>query len=319
MEPTQNKLTMKLLKNIFLPVLPILLLGLGCIDDDQELGQLSSADQIDFEIIQDFDTDAGGNTVILKNNTPETIALWDYQQGRSTRTQDTVQYPFAGTYTISLTIMTAAGQVNLDPVTIEVTENNLDYVSDPVWTLLTGGPGNEKTWLLDANETGKSKHFSSPTYFVGEENVNSEFDGTNLVWTRACNDPEGTQSVCFIYEPNWENDTWVGTPADYGYMTFNLISGPFVQTDHNGIAGVGTESGTFYLDTDTYTLTLTDATPLSIDWVRNDAESLTSLKLLSITENTMQLAIKTSGKTEYMIENYISKAYSDALDASNGG
>lgn len=302
---------MKNIKRVLALFLSVMLVSISCQEDDHELGEMLDKSEIDFEVIQDFQTDPGGNTVILKNNTQATVSIWDYGTGRSNRQQDTVRFAFKGEYPIKFSAMTAGGIVEFDPVIVEVTEDNLNYVNDPLWTLLSGGPGNEKTWLLDANENGDSKFFTSPAYFSGNENANSEFDGTTLSWTKVCNIPGGPNEVCFTYEPNWKSDTWVASPADYGYMTFSLQGGPFITVDHKGISGLGEQSGTYYLDVNTLELTMTDATAIGIPWAPNDAEDMSKMKLLSLTENTMQLAFKHKTKPEYLIMNYISKEYSD--------
>ncbi len=94
-------------------------------------------------------------------------------------------------------------------------------------------------------------------------------------------------------------------------MTFSLKGGPFIQTDHKGVAGVNTESGTFFLDVNTLTLTTTNATPLTVPYGPTDAVTLNSMRILSLTENTMQLAFKNKSKDEYFVINYLSKEYSD--------
>jgi hypothetical protein len=296
---------------IILPMFLALVLVMSCQDDGHELGAPLDKSEIDFEVTQDFVKDPGGNTVILKNNTPGTVSMWDYGTGRSNRPNEVVQFAFKGDYVIKFSALTAGGVVELDPVTITVTEDNLNYVNDPLWTMLSGGVGHEKTWLLDANAAGESKFFTSPVYFAGEKNVNSEWDGTSLNWTKVCSEPGGADAICFAYEPNYKSDTWVATPADYGSMTFSLIGGPFVTTDHKGISGKGAESGTYFLDVAGRKLTMTDATPLANDWGPNDVVSMNNLVLVSLSENTMQLAAKSKAKPEYLIFNYISKEYSD--------
>lgn len=292
-------------------LLAVMMVVISCQDDDHELGEILTPSEIDFEVTQDLMADPGGNTVILKNNTPGTIPLWDYGTGRSTRQNDTVRFAFKGEYEIRLSVATAGGIVTLDPVTIEVTEDNLNYVNDPLWTLLTGGVGNEKTWVMDANENTESKFFTSPVYFAGMDNAYGTIavDGQSVFWSKECQVPDGPN--CWTYEPNYKSDTWAAPPQDYGFMTFSLKGGPFLKTDHKGVAGVGVESGTFFLDVNTLTLTTTNATPLTVPYGPNDAVTLNSARILSLTDNTMQLAFKHKTKNEYFVINYLSKEYSD--------
>ena len=92
--------------------------------------------------------------MILKFNTPGATPVWNYGTGKSTRAIDTVRYAFQGEYAIDLNVITPGGVVDLEPVTITVTEDNLSYVDDPLWTSLSGGVGESKTWYLDLDENG---------------------------------------------------------------------------------------------------------------------------------------------------------------------
>ena len=284
----------------------------SCQDDSPELGEIPSKSEIDFAVTQDFVKDPGGNTVIMNNSTPGTVSMWDYGTGRSNRANDTVRFAFKGEYVIKFSALTAGGVVELDPITVTVTEDNLNYVNDPLWTLLTGGVGNEKTWLMDANEDIESKFFTSPVYFAGMDNAYGTLaeDGNSLFWSKVCEVTDGVN--CWTYEPNYKSDTWAAAPMDYGTMTFSLDGGPFLNTDHKGVAGVNTESGTFFLDINAKTLTMTDATPLTVAYGPSDAVSVNNnIRVISLTENTMQLAFKNKVKNEYFVINYISKDYSD--------
>ena len=145
---------MKKIFKLFLILLTGIAMFTSCQDDEPVLGERLDKSEVSFDVIQDYTIDGGGNTVILRNNTPGTIPMWDYGTGRSTRAVDTVRFPFQGEYTIKFSVNTAGGIVEMDPVTVVVTEDNLDYVNDPLWTLLTGGVGNEKTWILDNGRCG---------------------------------------------------------------------------------------------------------------------------------------------------------------------
>src|SRR5690606_36607896 len=92
--------------------------------------------------------------VILTNKTPGVVLTWDYGTGRSNKKTETVKYAFKGDYTIKVSAVTEGGIVELDPVTVTVTDDNLNYVNDPLWTALTGGVGNTKTWVLDNGDYG---------------------------------------------------------------------------------------------------------------------------------------------------------------------
>ncbi len=284
---------------------------ISCKKEKNDLDAPLSTSQIKFDVVQDKTVDPGGNTVYLINQTPETLPVWDYGTGKSTRQRDTVRFAFKGTYMIRYTAVTGGGLVEMPPVTIEVTQDNLTYVNDPLWTLLTGGVGKEKTWLLDANANGDKKFFTSPVYFAGQDNAYGSLasGGQSVAWSQVCTNPNGPN--CWTFAPNYTSDTWAADKRDYGFMTFSLKGGPFLTTDHKGVANVTTESGTFFLDANTLTLTTSNATPLYVSYTPNDVVSVFSWRILSLNENTMQLAVKNKTKAEYQVLNYISKTFSD--------
>jgi hypothetical protein len=288
---------MKNIQTIFLTFLAVVMLMLSCqIDDAPELGKPLSPSDISMDIIQERSIDIGGNTVILRNQTPGIVPVWDYETGKSTRQIDTVRYAFKGKYTIKRSALTAGGIVEFPDISIEVTEDNLMYVSDPLWTKLTGGPGNEKTWLLDI----EGKHFDGPLYFFGTDNG----------WEGQCTkDADGD---CWNWSPKYKDNTWLMPSGDYGTMTFKLKGGPFVTVNHLMIPSRGTENGTFYLDGNSEkikTLSLTGATPLHDLNRDNCVAEWGKTRLFSLEENSMQLAVlRTSCEGPcLLVYNYIAK------------
>lgn len=282
---------------LFYMLLALAVLATSCQDDSAELGDKLDPAEIQFDVIQDYETDEGGNTVILQNNTPGTISMWDYGTGKSTRQQDTVRFAFKGTYVIKFSAVTAGGIVPMPDVTIEVTEDNLLYVEDPLWDALSGGPGNEKSWVLDLNADGVSKYFTSPVYFSGDD----------VGWDFACMSEGGD---CWHWDPEWAGNQWIAPAADYGIMTFSLKGGPFVTVEHK-TNDYGTQEGTYYLDVNAKTLTLTDVMLLQTPNAINDIGNWNDGTLISLTENAMQIGFHHKTKNEFMVLNYISKEYSD--------
>ena len=300
---------MKLIKGIALFGFIAVFTVVSCKKKDYSLAGTPDKSAIDMEVKQDLAVDAGGNTVYLINHTDQVEPVWDYATGKSLRRVDTVRYAFKGDYIIKRSAVTGGGLVELDPITIHVTKDNLNYVNDPLWILLTGGPGKDKTWVLDADPAGNQKMYSSPIYFAGASNVNSTkaTDGLSVKWVQ-CTDK--SDPLCWMYAPNYLNDTWAADKRDYGFMTFSLKGGPFLTTDHKGVAGVNTESGTYYLDINTLTLTTSNATVLGVAFTPGDA-NVYSAKVLTLNENTLQLAVKHKSKSEYQVLNYLSKQYND--------
>jgi len=270
------------MKKLKIIIVSILVCGIGCLLSSCEpetfsLGDTLNKSEIDFEIVQDFTVDPGGNTVVMTNKTDGVVLTWDYGTGKSDDKVNTVKYAFKGDYTINITAVTAGGVVELDPVTITVTDDNLSYVNDPLWTALSGGVGNSKTWYLDLNADGESKYFGAPMSFSGNE----------IGWEKEClgNEDDG---FCWIWEPEWAGNEWIADAGDYGSMTFSLDGGPFVTVNHALTTTRGEENGG-----------------------DNDVDDWSNYRILTLNEDAMQLAAFHNSKDELVIFNFISKEYSD--------
>ena len=275
----------------------------SCQPEEYSLGETLDASDIDYEVIQDYELDPGGNTVILRFNTNRATPVWNYGTGRSTKFVDTVRYAFQGEYTIDLNVITAGGVVDLEPTVIEVTEDNLNYVNDPLWTALSGGVGESKTWYLDLDENGVSKYFAGPQYFYGTDNG----------WL------EGGEDGCYgddcwNWQPEWSGNQWIAPAGDYGSITFSLDGGPFVTANHLMLPNLGEQSGTYFLDKDAKTLTLTDVALLHQE--ANDAcvSNWGDIRIFSLTEDTMQLGVLRKDDCDgpaMLVYNFISKEYAE--------
>ena len=86
-------------------------------------------------------------------------------------------------------------------------------------------------------------------------------------------------------------------------MTFKLIGGPFITVDQKATSNSGVFNGTYYLDKDAKTISFTGVTPLNQGW--NQVYS--SGRLISLTQNKMQIAFKHPTNAEFEIFNYISQ------------
>jgi len=285
---------MKLIKEITLLVTITVFTVLSCKKTEYNLGILPDKSQINMEVKQDLTVDAGGNTVYLINHTDKVEPVWNYGTGKSLRRVDTVHYAFKGDYKVARSAVTPAGIVYLDTIIIHVTQDNLNYVSDPLWIALSGGPGNEKVWQLDLDANGVSKYFDGPIYFAGDE----------LGWAGMCTKPNGN---CWTWFPKWSDNTWLCAKADYGTMTFNLKGGPYVIVDQKTTANSGVKTGTYYLDKDAKFITFSGATPLNQGY----DQVYTKGYLITLTEDAMQIAFENTTKAEFEVFNYISKQYYD--------
>ena len=296
---------MKSIKGVLSFLLVLGLVFTACQPDEYNLGKTLDPSEIDYEIIQDYDIDPGGNTVILKFDTPGATPVWNYGTGRSTQAVDTVRFAFQGEYAIDLNVITPGGVVDLEPVTVTVTEDNLSYINDPLWTNLTGGVGESKTWYLDLDENGESIYFAGPLYFYGTDN------GWLEGGTDGCYEEGGD---CWNWQPDWAGNQWLMPAGDYGSMTFSLEGGPFVTVDHNMLPGLGEQTGTFYLDRNSHTLTLTDVELLHNE--SNDAcvDNWGDIRIFSLTEDTMQLGVLRRDDCDgaaMLVYNFVSEEYKD--------
>ncbi len=280
-----------------LTILILLALLFAACSEEPELEGVIPITALDYTISQNPDDP---NMIILESSTPEVIPHWVTPKGRSTKVKDTVLLPFAGSYNFIYGVLSGGGYVTDDTVSIELTTNNLSYVEDPLWDLLTGGVGNSKTWLLDLDADGVSKYFDGPVSFYGTDNG---WGGECLV--------EGGD--CWNWNPVWSGTMWVADQGDYGQMTFSLGGGAFLTANHSMIDSRGEESGTFFLDATNYTLSTTDATPLhSPNW-EDCVDQWGNARVFAITEDYMQLGFlrKTSCEEAMLVFNYISKDFSD--------
>ncbi|MBF4472977.1 hypothetical protein [Flavobacterium sp. HJJ] len=292
----------KLLITSFL-MLMVLVLVPSCSPDTYSLDGITDKSDIHFDITQDLAADPGGNTVILKNTTPGVVLTWDYVTGKSNKANETVKYAFKGNYTIKITAVTGGGIVELDPVTITVTKDNLNYVNDPLWNLLSGGVGKSKTWVLDLDANGVSKFFAGPMFFYGTDNAWLEGGDKGCYGTD-----------CWNWSPEWKGNQWIAAKGDYGTMTFSLNGGPFLTTDHKMSPSYGKESGTYFLDADKKIITTSGATILHSNEYENCVDNWKSMKIMSITANTLQVGVLRKGSCDgaaTLVYNFISKEYSD--------
>jgi len=287
---------------IYAALLGIVLAFAACQPEEFSLGEVLSKDDLQYSITQN---PSDPNMIILESLTPGVTPLWQTPMGRTTRVKDTVKIPFAGDYKFTYGVESPGGYVESDPFNLTLTTNNLNYVDDPLWTLLSGGVGNSKTWLLDLDADGVSKYFAGPLYFYGTENGWLE-GGDNGCYG----------SDCWNWNPDWAGNSWLMPQGDYGTMTFDLSGGANISVDHLMISSRGSEQGTYFLDVDAKTLTITDAAPLHDEGRDGQVVNWGDLKLMSITENTLQLAAlrdeALSGEGPcLLVYNYISQEYAD--------
>ena len=309
------------MKNIRLFILSLLCIAgvSACMPEEYELGPVDvTADELVQGIAYSVTQDAADpNTIYLKNLMTGYTPLWEHPQGRSQKNEITLKIAFKGEYTIKFGVETAGGYVYGEPYILNLTTDNLSYVDDPMWNTLTGGNGNSKTWKLDIDADGKCKYFAGPLYFYGTDdwygNVNGGQETTDYNGDGALDS--------WNWAADWAgNGSWLfgGTGAmDYGTMTFDLIDGAHVKVTRLNADG-STESeqtGTFLLDTENYTLSMTDAGILHDPGRDAIVSQWGNARVIQLTEDFLQLGvIRDSDPNEgpcLLLYNYVSQNYWD--------
>jgi hypothetical protein len=301
---------------ILYSLLGLLLLFTACTPDSYQLGTLLDKSALKFTVAP---SSTNPNDIVLTSLTPNVTPLWITPVGRSTRVKDTVNVAFPGVYTFKYGVESAGGYVQADSVLVTINTLDQNAVSTPMWTNISGGYGNQKTWYLDLDAKGVSKYWQGPFYYYGTSD--SWLDVTENI-------PAGVSSITGTVDswnwcPQWSGNTWLCAAANFGSMTFNLKNGPYVQVDHtstaNGLAMGGQQSGTYMLDVVNHTITLTNVSVLHpIEYNTNTTVSWTGkFKIFSLTTNAMQIAVLRdpviSGQGAcYLVYNFVSKDYYNA-------
>ena len=309
-----KNLRMKL-KYFSLLVSTVILAFTACTPDEYELGSktLTSDDLVE-GIAFDYTVNQETNEVSFITNDfigSEYTVCWDFSDagnGYSQERNNTFSIPFSGNYVVFFGIITKGGYVKSDSIKFTINNTNGNLLTDPLWTLISGGVDSSKTWVLDLDAEGVSKFFTSPLYYYGE--LHSWESVTNGVELAPVTDP---YDKTFNWNPTWADNTWITDAKDFGTMTFDLMNGAHVKVNDldNGV----NYEGTYLLDTKNHTISLTNANILhlsSFDAIVTNWKS--NLKILSLTENTMQIAALRDNSTEdpcLLAFNFITKAAYD--------
>src|SRR5690554_3429543 len=198
--------------SIFMALLGFFMLALpACQPEAFEMGDIISKEALKYSITQNAEDP---NMVILKSENPGLNPLWVTPMGRSTRVQDTLRIPFEGDYKFVYGVQSAGGFVQADTFYLTLTTTNLSYVNDPLWTALSGGVGEEKTWIFDNGAYGLAP---GPLSYA-DPNAVQEFENYTPNWEPGSLPPGSTD----------ENIGWNST------MTFSLKNGAFfTAVKHN--------------------------------------------------------------------------------------
>jgi PKD repeat protein len=220
--------------------------------DDYSLGAAPQESQLAFSA-----TPSSGkpNVIELKNESAVAgVATWNLGNGVTAKGSEVkAEYPFAGTYTVTMTLYTTGGSVSTTQ-TVTIGQDDMSLLNTPMYNALTGGASNleGKTWVFDQYHDG---HFG----------VGPVDDSSPSWWSCPAEGKEGAslyaQEFTFTQvgvQLQWKNNGYVyaNEPGK------NALGGEFVENP----GGVGDfdvkyapkNSYTFALNETDGTLTLSD-------------------------------------------------------------
>lgn len=279
---------------------------------------------------------ANPNIIHLTSLMPASYQVaWETPQGRKTGATATLSIPFDGEYEVKMGVDTRGGFVWSEPYIFTIDDFCADFVNHYMWKRICGGVGQSKTWQLDlgvilaseADESAidkntwakvpvdgvdywvKTTKFNGPHWFYTNtytwDNLHAASENENSYDNFIDSDPwkkETAVAPCddWYWSADYAGNSWMCQPRNYGYITFDLINGANVTvTDADGNV-VG--KGTYMLDTNDHTLTLSDVYPLETTDTRTHERSL---KLLYLSDDAMQVMAPSEG----VALNYVTKEY----------
>lgn len=288
----------------------------GCSPDEYSLGDkdLTSDDLVEgiaYSVTHDAQNP---NIVVVKSLLPSHYSVtFDTPQGRFQNNEVTLKIPFSGTYNVRIGAESRGGFVWGPTSTFKVNDFYAGFVNNPLWAKISGGVGKSKRWKLDIDANKVTKHsdlWAGPLGFWGLDDgwntcmLGQKGSGDNWNWT-----------------PDIAGNSWVMTAMDYGYMEFDLIDGAHVKV-YNAETGK-TMTGTYMLDADNHTITLSDAQllhdskhdALATNWSSN-------LKLFGLDTDRLQIAALRDNSSEspcWLCYNFVSQDYWDNWTPGNQG
>lgn len=258
----------------------------ACSPEDYSLGSkgITSDDLVEGIAYTITHDESNPNIVYLKSLLPSKYTvLWDTPSGRyNAQSEVTMKMPFSGEYQVRIGVETNGGYVYGPYTTFTVDDFYAPFVSGDLWTYLAGGSGNSKRWYLDIDKNAQCRYFVGPLYFYGTaDNWNSVTLGETI------------SGDTWSWAADWAgNGSWLfgSTGAmDYGYMEFDLKDGAHVKVVDN--AAGKTYEGTYLMDTDNHTMTLTDAPILHDPGREAIVSNWGNITILAMGEDHMQLAV----------------------------
>jgi PKD repeat protein len=153
----------------------VLVLTTSCKKEEPTLGAPPTAADAAFTYQP---STANANIIEFKASNSSLQATWELGNGQTANgTNVTGTYPFAGSYTVKLTVQNSGGSASSTQV-IVIAVDDPSLISNPLFSLLTGGTS--KTWAVDSVSAG---HFG-----VGPAPSHPDFDGYYPKWYAAASE-----------------------------------------------------------------------------------------------------------------------------------
>lgn len=265
---------------------------------------------------------------------PKYAVAWITPQGRRNTQEVTLKIPFDGEYEVSMGVDTRGGYVWGNPYSFNVDDFCAEFVDHYLWTRLSGGVGNSKTWQLDLavldDGSTKTTYWGGPHWYwnpnytwdhlhaaIENESVNANYRDSDP-WDKADainpNDvpPSDGDNANWYWPADYAGNSWMCGAANYGYITFDLINGANVtisDADGNVI-----EKGNYLLDTDNHTLTFSGVYPLNSS---NNGVKTRECKLLYLSDTAMQIIADGLTEGSATSANYVTKDYFENYSAED--
>lgn len=136
----------------FLALGALLFFAAACGEDDKpSIGTPPSQSDAAFTYAASAQSD---NVIEFTASNSSVSASWDFGNGATGEgTNVSASYPFAGTYTVTLTVQNSGGSAS-STQDITIAQDDPNLINNPIYDLLTGGtagPGS-KTWAIDSVE-----------------------------------------------------------------------------------------------------------------------------------------------------------------------
>lgn len=228
--------------------LGVVALAFSCNKDDDDDPVVNDAPVLGVNFNYSVDANVVTFTTTLAGNVWWTNSGTDYP---AVDKRAEVAFAEAGTYTFTCSILVNGVTLTSDPFNVVVEVGDATIYDTDYWKNLTGGYGEKRGWVLDV----EAKVHAGPLSFLGTswDFVAGDYADQNDAWM-------WDADLNFTFEPDSANVRmdWPGDEG-YGVMYFDLINGRNFFADKKKEAP---ETGTYTLDWNNRTITLTGATIL---------------------------------------------------------